>query len=290
MTDFLEALFDPDAAFIRHALAAGLIASFTFGIVGSYVVARRISYIAAAIAHSVLGGIGAAIYFQRTQDLPWLTPTIGALAAALLSALIIGSVSLAAKEREDTVIGTIWAGGMAVGLLFIHYTPGPAVNLESYIFGNILFTTRSDLIVMACLGFGVVLLSLLFYNKLLAVCFDDEFARLRGVNATFYYLLLLCLVGICVVLLVQLTGIILAIALIVLPAATAGRLTNRLSKIMGIAIILSMICTTSGLALSYSTETPTGPVIVLIVAALYLVSLLFTIRRRKKIKASAEPV
>ena len=231
-------------------------------------------------SHSVLGGIGAAIYFERTHDLPWLTPTIGALAAALLSALIIGIVSLAAKEREDTIIGTIWAGGMAVGLLFIHYTPGPAVNLESYIFGNILFTTRSDLMIMACLGIGVVFLSLLFYNKLLAVCFDEEFARLRGVNATFYYLLLLCLIGICVVLLVQLTGIILAIALIVLPAATAGRMTNHLSKIMLIAVVLSMICTTSGLALSYSTETPTGPVVVLIAVTLYLISLPLTIRRR----------
>lgn len=282
MTDFLEALFDPAATFLRYALVAGLIASFTFGIVGSYVVARRISYIAAAIAHSVLGGIGAAIYFERTQDLPWLTPTIGALAAALLSALIIGIVSLAAKEREDTIIGTIWAGGMAVGLLFIHYTPGPAVNLESFIFGNILFTTHSDLIIMTGLGLAVVFLSLLFYNKLLAVCFDEEFARLRGVNASFYYLLLLCMIGICVVLLVQLTGIILAIALIVLPAATASRITNRLSKMMFIAVILSMICTTSGLALSYSTETPTGPIIVLIASALYLISLPLTVRRRKK--------
>jgi len=284
MTDFLEALFDPAATFIRYTLLAGLIASFTFGIVGSYVVARRISYIAAAIAHSIFGGIGASLYFQRTQDLLWLTPTIGALAAALISALIIGIVSLAAKEREDTIIGTIWAGGMAIGLLFIHYTPAPAVNLESYIFGNILFTTRSDLIITAVLGLAVIIISLLFYNKLLAVCFDEEFARLRGVNASFYYLLLLCLVGICVVLLVQLTGIILAIALIVLPAATASRLTGRLWKIMVIAVGLSMLCTTVGLALSYSTETPTGPVIVLIATVLYLISLSFTIRYRQKIR------
>lgn len=287
MTDFFQALLDPDAAFLRHALFAGLIASFTFGIVGSYVVARRISYIAAAIAHSVLGGIGAALYFQRSYDLPWLTPTIGALAAALLSALIIGVVSLTAKEREDTIIGTIWAAGMAIGLLFIHYTPGPAVNLESYIFGNILFTTRADLIITAVLGLSVIVISLLFYNKLLAVCFDEEFARLRGVNASFYYLLLLCLVGICVVLLVQLTGIILAIALIVLPAATASRLTSRLSKVMVIAVVLSMLCTTGGLALSYSSQTPTGPVVVLIAAGLYILSLPFTIgRARLRKKAS----
>lgn len=281
MTDFFQALLDPDAAFLRHALFAGLIASFTFGIVGSYVVARRISYIAAAIAHSVFAGIGAALYFQRSYELTWLTPTIGALAAAIISALIIGIVSLAAKEREDTIIGTIWASGMAIGLLFIHYTPAPAINLESYIFGNILFTTRTDLIITATLGLVVITISLLFYNKLLAVCFDEEFARLRGVNASFYYLLLLCLIGICVVLLVQLTGIILAIALIVLPAATASRLTNRLSKVMLFAVILSMICTTAGLALSYSSQTPTGPVVVLIAAGLYILSLPFTMRRTR---------
>lgn len=279
MIEFLEALSDPSAAFLRYALLAGLIASFSFGIVGTYVVARRISYIAAAIAHSVLGGIGAALYFQRTYDLPWLSPTLGALAAALISALIIGTVSLAAKEREDSIIGTIWATGMAIGLLFIHYTPGPAINLESFIFGNILFTTRNDLIITAGLGLLVITISLLFYNKLLAVCFDEEFARLRGVNASFYYLLLLCLIGICVVLLVQLTGIVLAIALIVLPAATASRLTGRLWKVMLIAVILSMLCTTGGLALSYSSQTPTGPIIVLIAAGLYLVSLIFTLRR-----------
>jgi len=287
MTEFLEALRDPSASFLRYALLVGLIASFSFGIIGTYVVARRISYIAAAIAHSVLGGIGAALYFQRTYDLPWLSPTLGALAAALISALIIGTVSLAAKEREDSIIGSIWASGMAIGLLFIHYTPGPAINLESFIFGNILFTSRSDLIVTAGLGLVVITISLLFYNKLLAVCFDEEFARLRGVNASFYYLLLLCLVGICVVLLVQLTGIILAIALIVLPAATASRLTGRLWKVMLIAIILSMLSTTGGLALSYSSQTPTGPIIVLLAAGLYLVSLIFTLRRSNSRKNPA---
>ena len=179
---------------------------------------------------------------------------------------------------------------MAIGLIFIHYTPAPAVNLESYIFGNILFTTRSDLIITATLGIAVILISLLYYNKLLAVCFDEEFARLRGVNASFYYLLLLCLVGICVVLLVQLTGIVLAIALIVLPAATASRFTGRLWKIMVIAVGLSMLCSTSGLALSYSTQTPTGPVIVLIAIALYFISLLFTIRRRHKTKIHANKI
>lgn len=269
MIDFFKALTDSNTDLIRNALFAGLIASVTFGIVGSFVVTRRISYIAAAIAHSILGGIGAAIYFQRTFDLPWLTPLFGAVVAAIVSALVIGAISLRAREREDTIIGAVWASGMAAGILFIHQAPGKSVSLESFLFGDILITSRSDLIITAILGAVVIGVSALFYHKLVAVCFDDEFTRLRGVNASFYYLLLLCLVGLSVVLLVRLTGIILAIALIVLPAATAARLSQRLWKIMVIAIFLSMAYTAGGLAFSYPTEVPTGPVIVLLAAAVY---------------------
>ena len=269
MIEFFNALTDPNTDLIRNALFAGLIASVTFGIVGTFVVTRRISYIAAAISHSILGGIGAAIYFQRSFDLAWCTPLFGAVTAALLSALVIGTISLRAREREDTIIGAVWASGMAAGILFIHQAPGQSVSLESFLFGNILITSRSDLVLTAILGAVVVGISALFYHKLVAVCFDDEFTQLRGVNAPFYYLLLLCLVGLSVVLLVRLTGIILAIALIVLPAATATRLSQRLWKIMVIAVLLSMAYTSGGLILSYPTETPTGPVIVLLAAAAY---------------------
>jgi len=269
MSEFFRALTDPNTDLIRNALFAGLIASVTFGIVGSFVVTRRISYIAAAIAHSILGGIGAAIFFQRSYDLPWCTPLFGAIAAAIASALVIGTISLRAREREDTIIGAVWASGMAAGLLFIQQAPGQAVSLESFLFGNILITSRSDLILTAILGTIVVGVTALFYHKLVAVCFDEEFTRLRGINASFYYLMLLCLVGLSVVLLVKLTGIILAIALVVLPAATATRLSQRLWKIMGIAIALSMFYTAGGLAFSYPTETPTGPIIVLLAAIVY---------------------
>ncbi len=275
MNEFFQALADPNVDFIRNALIAGLISSISFGIVGSYVVARRISYIAAAIAHSILGGIGAALFLRYRVGWEWCSPLGGAVVAALVSAVVIGLVSLRKEEREDTVIGAIWATGMAVGLICIHFTPNiPGKNLESYIFGNILYTSRSDLYLTAVLATIVVVVSLLFYNKLLAVCFDEEFARLRGVNVPFYFLLLLCLIGLSVVLLVRLTGIILAIALIVLPAATASHFSKRLSVVMVIAVGLSMIFTAGGLAFSFPTQTPTGPVIVITAAATYVLSLL----------------
>jgi zinc transport system permease protein len=272
--EFFDAVSSPTTALVRYALIAGMIASVTFGIVGGFVVTRRISYIAAAISHSILGGIGASIYLSRSYDWAWCTPLVGSIVAALASALVIGYVSLVAREREDTIIGAIWSTGMAAGVLFIFFAPGPAVNAESFIFGNILLTSRTDLVVTAVLGAIVVGVTALYYHKLVAVCFDEEFVRLRGVAASAYYLLLLCLIALSVVLLVRLTGMILAIALLVLPAATAVQYSRRLWMIMLLAGCLCLVFTTGGLAFSYPTQTPTGPVVVLFAALTYGVSLL----------------
>ncbi|MAS95557.1 MAG: hypothetical protein CMO55_20340 [Verrucomicrobiales bacterium] len=277
MSEFFEAL--QTVPLLRYALLAGILSSFSFGVVGSFVVVRRIGYIAAAIAHCVLGGIGGAIFLSRTFDIPWLTPMTGALTVAILSALLIGYVTLHAKEREDTIIGAIWAVGMAAGLIFLHYTPGQGVNLESYIFGNILLTSKSDVWATAILSLVVVGVAILFYPKLVAVCFDEEFTRLRGVNSAGYFLLLLVLLAVGIVLLVRLTGIILAIALIVLPAATASRFGQRLWSIMAIAVFLSLVYTTSGLATSYIAELPTGPLIVILAAIGYGISFLIPMNR-----------
>ncbi len=278
MTDFFDAV--QSVPLIRYSLIAGIVSSFTFGVVGSFVVTRRIGYIAAAIAHSILGGIGAAIFFSRIWGLPWLTPMVGAIFAALISALVIGWVSMRFREREDTIIGAIWAFGMASGLLFMHYAPGQKVNLESYIFGNILLTSRGD--VIATMVLGVVILSIvaLFYQKLVAVCFDEEFASLRGVSSQLYFLLLLVITGIAMVLLVRLAGIILSMALIVLPAATASRFATRLSGIMLIAVLLSIFYNTAGLALSFEMNMPTGPFIVVLASVIYGCSLFFRGRRK----------
>lgn len=278
MTDFIDAV--RTVPLIRYALVAGIISSLTFGVVGSLVVTRRIAYIAAAIAHSILGGIGASVYFSRVYDMPWLTPMIGAIVAGLISAAVIGWVSLKFGEREDTIIGAIWAFGMASGLLFIHYAPGKAVNLESFIFGNILLTSRSDVIATLVLGGIVLLLVTLFYHKLVAVCFDEEFARLRGVSSSAYYLLLLAITAMSVVLMVRVAGIILSLALIVLPAAIGTRFSRKLWMIMVIAVVLTLICNTGGLALSYEFDVPTGPFIVLIAVALYAISFFVSRRRR----------
>lgn len=257
-------------AFLQNAILAGLLAGVACGVVGSYVVTRRISYIAGGIAHCVLGGIGAARYFQKVHGWESFEPIYGAIAAALLAAGVIGFVSIRAAEREDTVISALWAVGMAAGLLFITRTPGYNEDLMSYLFGNILLVGTQDLILLGVLDSVVVGLAILFYNRFLAVCFDEEFSRLRGVPVEFFYLLLLVLIALTVVLLISVVGIVLVIALLTLPAAVAGRFTRSLAGMMVLAALLSMLFTTGGLAASYGLNLPAGAVTIIIAGVVYL--------------------
>jgi len=272
VSDFLAAL--ESHAFMQYAVATGLLAAVACGVVGTYVVTRRITYIAGAIAHCVLGGMGVARYLQLVRGWEHLHPLHGAVAAALVGAIIIAVVSLRAREREDTVIGAVWAVGMALGILFIARTPGYNEDLMSYLFGNILMVSPGDLWLIAALNVVVLGITLLFYNQLQAVCFDGEFARLRGLRVELYYGMLLCLVALCVVLLVTVVGIIMVIALLTLPAAIASQFTRRLWKMMVVAVVMAAAITTTGLALSYGPNLPPGATIIVLAGVAYIVVLL----------------
>jgi zinc transport system permease protein len=272
MVEFFRALSASENAFLRLALLAGLLVAVASGIVGSYVVSRRITYIAGGVAHCVLGGIGLAVYLSVVLRWPWLHPLYGATAAALGAAAVIGLVSLRARQREDTVISALWAVGMAAGILFIYATPGYAVDPMVYLFGNILMVSPADLRLIAGLDVLVVLTVLAFHKRLVAVCFDEEFARLRGVNADAYYLLLLCLTALTVVLLVTVVGIVLAIAMLALPAAVAGHFSKSLWQMMVLAVIIGAVESALGLALSYSPNLPAGATIVVIAGVAYLLT------------------
>jgi len=260
----------PRFPFLQYALLTGLLVSVACGIIGSYVVTRRITYIAGSIAHTVLGGLGAARYCQTVYHWEWFHPLYGAVLAALISAVIIGVVSMRARQREDTVIGALWAVGMATGILFIFKTPGYNEDLMSYLFGSILMVSPQDLWMIAGLDILVVIVSVVFYNQFLALCFDEEFARLRGVHVEFYYLLLLCLTALTVVLLVTVVGIVMVIALLTLPAAVAGELTKRLWHMMALATVLTALFTTAGLAVSYGPDLPAGATTIIIAGIAYL--------------------
>lgn len=271
MNSFLQALSDPSSAFLRQALFAALLASLSCGVVGSFVVVRRITYMAGAISHSILGGIGAAVYAHHALGWTWATPMLGSLLAAILSAVIIGLVSLYAKEREDTVIGAFWAIGMAVGLLFFYLTPAYKDPM-SYIFGSILLIKRADLWVILGLDLVVLVLVAMFYTRLLAASFDEEFARLRGQSVQWLHLLLLGLTAITVVLLVNIVGVILLIALLTLPAAIASQFAGRLWQMMALGTVICGVFMVTGLGLSYERDLPSGPVIILVAGGAYLLS------------------
>ena len=284
MSSFLTAVMDPDNGFLRLAFYVSALSSVSFGIVGAYVVTRRISYIAGAISHCVFGGIGLGLFLQNRVGLSWFDPMLGAILSSIVSAVVIGVVSLQMKQREDTVIGALWAVGMAVGLIFIDMTPG-YYDMMSYLFGDVLLLSEKDLYLVAALDILVAGFSLLFYNILLAVSFDDEFAYLRGVYAGLFYMLLLCLTALTVVLLIRIVGIIMVIALLTLPAAVAGHFAKRLWQMMIYSILLCMFFSFSGLAISFSMNLSSGPTIILVAGATYLIvlvgSFLFTNCKKK---------
>lgn len=284
MLDFFNAL--AEHSFLRNAVLTAVLASIASGVVGTYVVTRRITYIAGGIAHCVLGGMGAAQYCRKVYGWSWAEPILGALVAAVIAAWIIGLVSLRAKEREDTVIGALWAIGMAIGILFLSQTPGYNTELMSYLFGNFLMVRDFDLGVLAVLDLVVVLAGLIFYNQFLAVCFDNEFARLRGVPVEFYYLGLLGLTALTVVLLISVVGIVMVIALLTLPVAVAGHFSRSLWQMMLMASALSMTLTTSGLALSYGSNLPAGATTIVLAGAVYL----FVLGGRRLLRSRAKTV
>ena len=266
MSDFFAALLEH--AFLQTAVAAALLASVGCGVMGTYVVVKRITFIAGGIAHSVLGGMGAAVYYD-------FDPLHGALLAAIAAALLLGWVRLHWRAQEDTLIGALWAIGMAIGVLFVSKAPGYQSDLMSYLFGNILLVPRESLWFMLALDIMLLVVVAAYHRQFLAVVFDEELARLRGVPVGFFYLLLLVLIAVTVVLLIQVVGLILVLALLTLPAAIAGHYVHSLGRMMFIAILLGSLLSVAGLALSFGPDLPAGPTIILLAGASYVGSALF---------------
>ncbi len=264
MTEFILAL--GKYSFIQNAVIAGVLSSLACGITGTYVVVKRITFISGGIAHAVLGGMGVAYYLG-------VDPLVGAVVTALLSAILLGLVNLKAKQHEDTVIGALWAVGMAVGIIFMSMTPGYNVDLMSFLFGNILMVTGPALRILLLLDLIILLIVAVFYRQFLLVCFDEEYARLRGLPVDFLYILLLCLIALTVVILIKVVGLILVIALLTLPAAVAGLFTRNLRKMMGWAIVLGLLFTIVGLVISYNLNLPSGAMIIIIAGSSYLCAL-----------------
>jgi zinc transport system permease protein len=256
--------------FLVNAVLAGALAAVAGGVVGSLVVVRRTTYLAGAISHCVLAGLGLARYLQRGCGVSWFTPMLGAALAAVVAAGVIAWLTVRQRQRTDTALSIVWAVGMAVGVSFLAATPGYQDDLMSYLFGSILLVDPVELGLMALLDAVVLLVVGLFYNQLLAIGFNADHARLRGVRVALFETVFLLLTALTVVLLVKVAGIVLALALLTLPAATAGQLARRLLPMMALATGIGFAVTLGGLALSYRPEWPPGATIVEVAAVAYL--------------------
>ncbi|MFP4163903.1 MAG: metal ABC transporter permease [Chitinispirillaceae bacterium] len=268
--------------FLQYALAAAVLSSIAAGIVGSLTVVRRSTYIAGAISHCVLGGLGAARYFQIVHGAAWFNPIIGALIAALFAACVIAWVTVYAKERVDSVLSIIWALGMAIGISFIIKTPGYSQDLMSYLFGSILMISPTDLIIMVILDFVIITAAVLFHNPIFAVCFNEEAARVRGIPVAAITFVMMILTALTIVLLTQIVGIVLVIALLSIPGATVSRFTTSLSGMMLAATGAGFLFVITGLVLSYEPRLPAGATIIEVAALCYCLVLVAGHYSRRK--------
>ncbi len=254
--------------FMRHALLAGILVSVACGIVGTFVVVNRIVFISGGIAHTAYGGIGLGYYLG-------FNPVIGAIAFALLAAVGMGIVERSTKERADTIIGVMWAVGMAIGIILIDLTPGYKADLMSYLFGSILAVPEQDLLIMLILDLIIGAIVFLLYKELLAISFDPVFSTTRKVPVQGLYLILVGAIALTVVMVMRVVGLILVIALLTIPAAIAGQFVKDLKQMMVLASILGAIFTNIGLWLSYFFNFTSGATIILVAGLTYLFSLAF---------------
>jgi zinc transport system permease protein len=247
--------------FVRNALYAGLLASVLCGVVGTFVVVKRLVFLGGGISHAAFGGLGICYYYG-------LEPRLGAAAVAMLSALVLGGRREGRTRSADAAIGVLWAVGMALGIVFLHRTPGYAPSLMTYLFGNILTVRRSDVLLTLGLVTAVVALLALFFKELVAVAFDEEFAAVQGVAVGAVRVLLLVVTALSVVFLIQLVGIILVMALLTIPPIVSLMLVRSFGAVMLLSTLLGALMTVGGLALSYLLDVPSGPAIVLLGAAI----------------------
>ena len=251
--------------FMQRAFIAALLVSVACGIVGTYVVIKRIVSLSGAISHAAFGGIGLGYFLG-------LNPILAAIPFSIVSAIGIGAIHEKVKISEDTAIGIIWSVGMAIGILFINLTPGYAPDLFSYLFGSILTVSNSDIIIMIILDILIIGIVYLFQREFLSIAFDEEFSKVLGIPSELIYILLLSLVALSVVVLIKVVGVILVIALLAIPAAITKQYTSDLKRLMFISTMVGMVFTSLGLLLSYIFNLSSGATIVLVLAAGFLIS------------------
>jgi zinc transport system permease protein len=267
--------------FMRNAIAAGFFVSIACGVVGTLVVVNRLSFLAGGVAHAAYGGLGLSAFLR-------ISPMAGTIPFSLVASFLMGIVSRKHKERSDTVIGVMWALGMAIGIILIDLKPGYYVDLMSYLFGSILAVPKESLLLVAVLDCIILAAVIGLYKELLGMSYDEEFSLVSGVPVARLYYVMILLIALTVIMLIRVVGLILVIALFTIPASIAELFTKDLKRMMVIAALLGMVFTTAGLLLSYYWNLTSGATIVLVAGVSYLVAFLIASgKKRAEQKASS---
>lgn len=266
--------------FFQHALISTILIGISCGLVGTYIVAKRMVFISGGITHASFGGLGLSYYLG-------LSPMLGATVFSLLSALGILFLSENKKLREDSLIGIFWSAGMAIGILFIYLTPGYAPNLMSYLFGNILTVTGEQILMSTILCVLIIAFFLRFYRPMFYIAFDKEYSKTHNVHVNIIDIALTVIIALCIVLCLKLAGIILVISYLTIPQAIAGIFYKNFREQLIASALISTAGSVTGLFLSASLNTPSGATIVLCFLILFICCWLYakiTTRSRASMK------
>ena len=247
--------------FMQNAILVGIMASIVCGVIGPFIVTRRMVFISGGLSHTAFGGLGIAYWLG-------IRPLFGAMAIVLAAAVLIGRQEEKSLNRNDLFIGILWAVGVAIGIFFIHMTPGYAPDLMSFLFGNILTVPRADVLITLLLTLIVTGAVFVYYNGFVAIALDEEYARARRLPVAALKMGLMILTALSIVMLIQVVGILLVIALLTIPVAIASELVQNFRRIMLLSIFCGIFICLSGLMASYFIEFPSGASIILIGGAL----------------------
>jgi zinc transport system permease protein len=251
--------------FFINALLAAVLASISCGYIGTYIVSRRMVFISGGISHASFGGVGIAYFLG-------VNPILGAAVFSLFSALGIETLSKSMELRKDALVGMMWSFGMAVGVFFIFITPGYASNLMMYLFGNILTVSGLDLTMMLILTLVIIIAFTLLFKEIITLSFDEEYARTLDIPTTLINSIMISLVALTIVVNIRIVGIILVIALLTIPQATANIFSKKYKHIIFLAILFGLLASLSGLFLSYQLNIPSGATIIFLSIVIYLIS------------------
>ena len=248
--------------FFQHALLGSLLASIACGIIGTYIVTRRLVFISGGITHASFGGIGIGLYTG-------ISPILAAAIFSVCSAFGVEWLSKRKDMREDSAIAVFWTFGMAVGIIFSFLSPGFTPDLSAYLFGNILTITTTDLWGLAILSVLLAVFFTLFLNPIVYIAFDREFARSQRIPVAWFEYILMMFIALTIVSCLRMIGIVLVLSLLTLPQMTANLFTHSFKRIIWLSIGIGFVGCTGGLLLSYQLQVPSGAAIIFFSILIY---------------------